>query len=138
MGKEQTFSIGRAADCDVVLADDSVSRRHAELRAAGPGRLVLVDCRSTHGTFVTQGGETRKITQEPLAPDTTVRFGEVALTVQQLMEAVRARHPSFDPGQLAGPGATPKRRTWAKGAKLVRCACGTVKPKGSACPECGK
>jgi hypothetical protein len=42
-------TIGRAPDCDCVLADETVSRRHALLRRAGDSWL-LVDLNSTNGT----------------------------------------------------------------------------------------
>jgi len=42
-------SIGRLPECDVVLADGNVSRRHAEVRQSGD-RWILVDLGSTNGT----------------------------------------------------------------------------------------
>jgi hypothetical protein len=48
---DATVTIGRAAECEVRLADTSVSRRHAEIRAAGDGWTV-VDLGSTNGTKV--------------------------------------------------------------------------------------
>jgi adenylate cyclase len=48
---ERTVVIGREADCRVVLQDDLVSRRHAEVTFAD-GRLVLRDLGSTNGTTV--------------------------------------------------------------------------------------
>ena len=42
-------TIGRALDCDCVLADPTVSRRHARLRRRG-GRWLLTDLGSTNGT----------------------------------------------------------------------------------------
>lgn len=44
--------IGRSSDNDMVINDLLVSRRHAELRADGPGRWQLVDLGSHNGTFV--------------------------------------------------------------------------------------
>lgn len=41
--------IGRLPECDVVLADGNVSRRHAEIRPHGDG-WVLADLGSTNGT----------------------------------------------------------------------------------------
>lgn len=43
--------LGRALDVDVVLADSSVSRRHAEL-VAGDAAVVIRDLGSSSGTFV--------------------------------------------------------------------------------------
>ena len=44
-------TIGRAADAAVRITDTSVSRRHAEIRPAGGG-WILVDLGSTNGTRV--------------------------------------------------------------------------------------
>jgi hypothetical protein len=43
--------IGRLPECDVVLNDSNVSRRHAELRRSGDG-VFLTDLGSTNGTRV--------------------------------------------------------------------------------------
>ncbi|MCS7002784.1 MAG: FHA domain-containing protein, partial [Dehalococcoidia bacterium] len=45
------FTLGRALDNDYVLDDSSVSRYHAELRAAGR-RIVAHDVGSTNGVFL--------------------------------------------------------------------------------------
>ena len=44
-------TIGRADDCELVIDDPRVSRRHAEIRPSGPDYL-LVDLGSTNGTLV--------------------------------------------------------------------------------------
>ena len=44
--------IGRSRDCDVVLADPNVSRRHAELRPDGHGGWQVHDLGSTNGVKV--------------------------------------------------------------------------------------
>jgi hypothetical protein len=44
--------IGRSRDCDVVLADPNVSRRHAEVRPDGNGRWQVRDLGSTNGVKV--------------------------------------------------------------------------------------
>jgi len=44
--------IGRSRDCDVVLADSNVSRRHAEIRPDGRGGWAVTDLGSTNGVRV--------------------------------------------------------------------------------------
>lgn len=44
-------TIGRSRDCDIVLEDSSISRRHAELRPAGQG-WVVEDLGSTNGVRI--------------------------------------------------------------------------------------
>ncbi len=48
----RALRIGRAEDNDIVLADLSVSRHHAELRNTGDGRYAIVDLDSSNGTFL--------------------------------------------------------------------------------------
>lgn len=52
---EDAVSIGRMPECDVVLADHNVSRRHAEVRRKDGG-FVVVDLGSTNGTKVNGAG----------------------------------------------------------------------------------
>ncbi len=52
---DDPLTIGRLAECDVVLTDASVSRRHAELRREGSD-FLLVDLGSTNGTKVNGAG----------------------------------------------------------------------------------
>jgi pSer/pThr/pTyr-binding forkhead associated (FHA) protein len=47
----RSLRIGRSSGCDVVLTDDSVSRRHAEIALRG-GVCVLRDLGSCNGTLV--------------------------------------------------------------------------------------
>jgi hypothetical protein len=44
--------VGRSERCDVVLADPTVSRRHLELRPAGPGQWLAIDVGSLNGTWL--------------------------------------------------------------------------------------
>lgn len=43
------FTIGRDAECDLVLSEDQVSRRHAELRVNEKGYFTLQDLESQNG-----------------------------------------------------------------------------------------
>ena len=48
---EYTVSMGRQHDCTIVLADQNVSRHHADVRPSGNG-FLLADLGSTNGTKV--------------------------------------------------------------------------------------
>jgi len=44
--------IGRSRECDIVLADANVSRRHAEVRPGAAGTWTIADLGSTNGVLV--------------------------------------------------------------------------------------
>ena len=66
--KEHKFTIGRSRKCDIVLADDTVSRHHAELIFLHNGHLLLIDCHSQNKTSIVENGQARRISQEFLSP----------------------------------------------------------------------
>jgi pSer/pThr/pTyr-binding forkhead associated (FHA) protein len=79
-------SVGRADFNDIVLAEPSVSTTHAKLQRKD-GLWVISDLGSTNGTYVEGepvAGET------PLAPGTTIRFGDVAVLFEPHDEVVAA------------------------------------------------
>lgn len=115
---QQTFSIGRSPECDLVLADQSVSRKHAELMVLDDGQLFLVDCQSTHGTRLSLHGQTRPVQQDIVPLDAVVQFGDVSISMREIMQALREKPP--------------------QGTRLVRCRCGVIKVRGQRCPECGE
>jgi hypothetical protein len=44
--------VGRSRECDIVLGDSNVSRRHAELRPGAGGQWTVSDLGSTNGVLV--------------------------------------------------------------------------------------
>ena len=48
---ENSHTIGRLADCTVVISDGNTSRHHARITKSGSG-FVIADLNSTNGTFV--------------------------------------------------------------------------------------
>ena len=73
---EDPVTLGRLPDCDVVLSDPNVSRRHAEVRRRG-NDFVVVDLASTNGTRVNGAGvRERRLTDgdEVSLGSTVVRF----------------------------------------------------------------
>jgi FHA domain-containing protein len=63
--------IGRSKDCDCVLRDPNVSRRHAELRRAETGDWTIADLGSTNGVKVNG----RRISSTRLSPGDQVTVG---------------------------------------------------------------
>ena len=90
----ETLTIGRLPENSLVLRDQAVSRRHAELRL-DQGRALLVDVGSGSGTFV---GETRLLPGQPvpIEPGAEVRIGPYVLTLVAEVIAVPAA-PVFAP-----------------------------------------
>lgn len=134
------FTIGRDARCDVPLADESVSARHAELSVPAPGTLLLTDCKSTNGTFlIGADGRARKIRQALVSPADRVRFGAVTLGIRDLLEAFSRQCPDRVAPFLSGvDAAQPWAQMGASRRQLIRCVCGSVKSADMPCPECGR
>jgi len=138
--KEKKFSIGRGRECDIVFADDSVSRHHAELTFLKDGKLLLTDCKSHNGTYIIYSGKEKQIRQELISPFDKVQFGDIKIDVKELLESLQLKFPSFNTGRIVPPDESPPqpKKPWIQGKRLVRCECGAVKVKEDTCPECGK
>lgn len=86
--EEREVTFGRVEGNHIVLADRNVSRRHARL-VVRDGRYILVDLKSTNGTFVNG----RRLTA-PLVVRTTdqIRMGEYTLAIEDVdLEATQER-----------------------------------------------
>lgn len=68
--------IGRAPECELVLKDSRVSRRHARLHARG-GVLVLTDLGSTNGTRVNG----HRVTEVVLGAGDRIQLGDTSIVV---------------------------------------------------------
>ncbi len=136
---EKRFSVGRSRECDVPIADDSVSRNHAQIILTEGDHIFLTDCRSANGTFVIRSGRKIAVDQDFLSPDDSVQFGEVVLSVEDLLAAIRRKHPKTDTNHLKPkpPEPPPPPDPRLGGQRLVRCLCGDVKVKGERCRTCG-
>lgn len=126
----RTLTVGRDRTCDIPIADDSVSRLHAEVAQLDDGRWLVRDRQSSNGTRLIRGGRSTLVREEVIAAGDAVQFGSVVLAFEDLLDAAR-------------PRARPReaRREAPKGAavpKLVRCECGIIKLAGKVCPSCGQ
>lgn len=68
--------IGRGTSADIVLSDQSVSRRHAIIRKKDDG-FIIADMNSSGGTRLNG----TKLEPVPLAPNTSIQLGNSALTI---------------------------------------------------------
>jgi pSer/pThr/pTyr-binding forkhead associated (FHA) protein len=113
------LTVGRAADADLVLADELVSRRHARVSQRGAG-AVVEDLGSRNGTFVNGNqihGPTRLVPGDQLQLGVTLvqlrsvtQIAERPSAVQPVPPplAVPERTPDYLPGQpVADPARTP-------------------------------
>lgn len=85
--KNRKITIGRSTDCDLVLADMSVSRLHAELELLENNRLLLTDCYSSQGTFVIRNGHEEKIKQQTVLKQDLLKFGNITIPVSEILTA---------------------------------------------------
>jgi hypothetical protein len=74
----RSLVIGRGRECDLVIDDRNVSRRHAELTRDGEG-FTLRDLDSTNGTAVNG----RRVRLSPVAAGDTIMLGTVVLTLEE-------------------------------------------------------
>jgi FhaA, N-terminal domain/FHA domain len=68
--------LGRSRECDCVLSDPNVSRRHAELRRGQTGDWQVVDLSSTNGIKVND----RQVDRSRLSPGDVVTLGTTRFT----------------------------------------------------------
>lgn len=137
------FTIGRERSCDVAVADDSVSRVHAEIWLNEDGSLMLADRGSSNGTILIRAGQPFPLTNAVVMPADQVRMGSVTLSIAELIGAVESRNPGALTSPTGRPGfAPPPPVPYAPppppraGSALVRCECGAVKTYGQICPGC--
>lgn len=88
--RDGTYLIGRApeqaASRPVIRIDHpTVSERHAELCVLN-GRYYLCDLGSRNGTWRRRKHGEERITDTAIDPDDDIRFGEVQLTVRDLLD----------------------------------------------------
>ena len=69
--------VGRDPGCDVVVADGSVSRRHAKIQRRGEG-FTVVDQGSANGTFI----DSQRVAEVTLRHGQELRFGAISFTVE--------------------------------------------------------
>lgn len=78
---DQPFVIGRGDSCDLMVDDEGVSRRHAQITNTRDG-VVLEDLTSRNGVFVGN----KQVTRQVLEPDDIIRVGVQTIIKYALMD----------------------------------------------------
>lgn len=105
------MTVGRGADCDVVLQERHASRRHAELRRYGD-QWLIVDLGSTNGTFVNDARLEPNVPRS-LPPGAQVTIGGTRFALHEEPQSAQGPSPhpqspaawAADPAPAAGPAA---------------------------------
>lgn len=97
----KTWLIGRNPECDIVLADATISRRHAELVEGLNGRFYLSDRESAAGTWTHNGADWVKLRQAFVTPDEPIMLGRYSTTINALLKLV-AQQKAGGGGKSAG------------------------------------
>jgi RsiW-degrading membrane proteinase PrsW (M82 family) len=100
-----TLKLGRDPGCDIVLADGSISRAHAEVVLFEDGRLFVRDEGSQNGTFVDRDGRRERLQASFVQNGDVIVFGDLQLPESALREMVASSRVAAPAGglvQLAG------------------------------------
>ena len=81
--------IGTAADCDIVLSDKKLSRKHATIRYEG-GEFQIADLDSSNGTHVNE----EKIQKHDLIDNDIIKLGDISLS-SSAARCARSARPTF-------------------------------------------
>jgi S1-C subfamily serine protease len=96
------FVIGRDGECDLVIADERASRRHAYLAVREDGRAELHDMGSANGTFVNGHRITEPVL---LSGDEQLQFGNTTLATSLSEPSGDATMIGVTPAELAAEAA---------------------------------
>jgi len=76
--KDGANRVGRSFDNDIVVTDESVSRRHAKITVTG-GNIYIEDLNSANGTCIGQ----ERIARSALFVDAVLKLGKVELILKR-------------------------------------------------------
>lgn len=100
------FTVGRDPECDVILPDSSVSRRHLKVTLTGSG-LLLEDMGSSNGTWLNG----RRITREVVPTGQAFVVGRVSMALRALEEG--SVSTPYVPPRGNGDGGVQRQQTLA-------------------------
>ena len=132
-GKRKRFKsvrmvIGRGLDCDVVLSDQSVSRRHVEL-VYGEGGVLLRDLGSGNGTKVND----ERVDERALVHEDVISIGRTSLRFideQERIKRMRAEAEEAERKQKEEAERKAREKEEAKQKAAEAAAAGAPSPEG--------
>lgn len=90
-----TIVLGRsAADCDVRLADEAVSRKHLALTWHSMNQIKLVDLGSSHGSFFWNGEKWQQFSEVTLSANDYIYIGNAKLRLMEVLIAYQIKRRS--------------------------------------------
>ncbi len=117
---ERPITVGRSSDCDVVVADQKLSRHHCRIEPENDS-WVVIDLNSRNGTFIVNSRE--RIQKHTLHSGDTISAADVRITFHggafvparpvdppQVRERVESEHPTLVVPPLSRPMPVPKPR----------------------------
>ncbi len=120
-------TVGRDDDCDLVLLDEGVSRRHVQVAPGASGlRATVTDLGSINGTWV-EGKQIERETE--LSPDQLFEAGDVALAVAPVAPGMaidplrQARRDGTIPFNCPPRGRSPEARGPLSPPERPPCSC---------------
>ncbi len=94
----RSFHIGRAAECDIQILDDDVSRRHANIEYRN-GKWWINDLESSNGVWING----RKISEASLDDKTEVELSQAGpLLLFKIPEDPNLKRPFIEPSEQMG------------------------------------
>ena len=99
-----TYVIGRSAQADIVIGDETVSRLHAELVQGRDRTWYLADRGSTGGTFLWNAGKWNPVKQDFIHPGDRLRFGAFECRVEDLLRRIPQEGSTENMSQGTEPG----------------------------------
>ena len=85
----KVIRIGRDNSCEINIPDQSVSRKHAEVFISNSGRMFIIDCNSSYGSFISANGQKKQISQSEITTSDHLFFGNFEISGNELYLKIR-------------------------------------------------
>lgn len=85
------IKIGRAANNDIVIENQTVSREHATLTITD-GKIVVTDLNSSSGTYLAREGNLNRVSYHEVSDTDTLLFGNERCLVRDLLDQAKPKN----------------------------------------------